>query len=63
MSEEIGDEMVLIKDHDDRVIGFERLNYEMASVEAFQVDALTLQVSGHFNHFLLFVSSKFVHSD
>jgi len=42
VSEETGDEVILIKDHDGRVIGFERLNYEMASEEAFQVEALTL---------------------
>ena len=40
--EETGDEVILIKDHGGRVIGFERLNYEMASEEAIQVEALTL---------------------
>ena len=39
--EETGDEVVLIKDQGGRVIGFERLNYEVASEEAFQVETLT----------------------
>jgi uncharacterized protein YuzE len=42
VSEETGDEVILIKDRDGRVIGFERLNYEMASEEAIQVEALTI---------------------
>ena len=39
--EETGEEVVLIKDQGGRVIGFERLNYEVASEEAFQVETLT----------------------
>ena len=41
VAEETGDEVVLIKDQGGRVIGFERLNYEVASEEAFQVETLT----------------------
>ena len=42
VAEETGDEVILIKYQDGRVIGFERLNYEMASEEAIQVEALML---------------------
>jgi uncharacterized protein YuzE len=36
VAEETGDEVILIKDHEGRVIGVERLNYEMMSEEALQ---------------------------
>jgi uncharacterized protein YuzE len=36
VAEETGDEVILIKDHEGRVIGVERLNYEMMPEEALQ---------------------------
>ena len=42
VAEETGDEVILIKDQNGHVIGFERLNYEMVSEEALQVETLTL---------------------
>ena len=42
VAEETGDEVILIKDQDGRVIGFERLNYEAVSEEALTVETLAV---------------------
>lgn len=42
VAEEAGDEVVLIKDRNGRVIGFERLNYEIASVEDLKIEAVAV---------------------
>ena len=42
VAEEVGDEVILIKDRQGRVIGFERLNYAVAPDEALAVDAIAV---------------------
>ena len=42
VAEETGDEVILIKDQDGRVIGFERLNYEAISEETLTVETLAV---------------------
>ncbi len=42
ISEETGDEVIIIKDQAGRVIGFERLNYEALSEEALTVETLAV---------------------
>jgi len=42
VAEEVGDEVVLIKDRQGRVIGCERLNYAVAPDEALAVDAIAV---------------------
>ena len=42
VAEEVGDEVILIKDRMGRVIGFERLNYAVAPDQAIEVDAVAL---------------------
>jgi len=42
VAEETGDEVILIKDQNSHVIGFERLNYEVVSVENISVEAIAV---------------------
>ena len=42
VAEETGDEVILIKDQNGRVIGFERLNYEAISEETLTVETLAV---------------------
>ncbi len=42
VAEEVGDEVILIKDRQGQVIGFERLNYVIARDEALAVDAIAV---------------------
>lgn len=42
VAEETGEEIILIKDRSGKVIGFERLNYEVVSTEAIEVEAVAL---------------------
>ena len=42
IAEETGQEVVLIKDKDGKVIGFERLNYEMASIDDLTIEAVAV---------------------
>ncbi len=42
VAEEVGDEVILIKDRMGRVIGFERLNYAVAPDQAIEVDAVAV---------------------
>jgi hypothetical protein len=42
VAEETGDEVILIKDRDMRVIGFERLNYSLPADEPLAVEAITV---------------------
>ena len=42
VAEETGEEIILIKDYNGKVIGFERLNYEVVSTEAIEVEAVAV---------------------
>jgi uncharacterized protein YuzE len=42
VAEETGEEIILIKDRSGKVIGFERLNYEVVSTEAIEVEAVAV---------------------
>ncbi|MHB1162853.1 MAG: DUF2283 domain-containing protein [Chloroflexota bacterium] len=42
VAEEVGDEVILIKDRHGRVIGFERLNYAVAPDQTIEVDAVAV---------------------
>lgn len=42
VAEETGDEVILIKDREGRVIGFERLNYSLPSDEPLAVEAVAV---------------------
>lgn len=42
VAEETGEEVVLIKDRDGRVIGFERLNYEVVSMKDLDIEAIAV---------------------
>ncbi len=42
VAEETGDDVVLIKDKQGLVIGFERLNYEVASIDEINVEAIAV---------------------
>ncbi len=42
VAEETGEEIILIKDRNGKVIGFERLNYEFISAEAIEVEAIAV---------------------
>jgi hypothetical protein len=45
LCEETGEEVILMKNKDGRVIGFEKLNYKVDRAEGFQVGFHTLDVS------------------
>jgi uncharacterized protein YuzE len=42
VAEETGDEVILIKDKEGHVIGFERLNFSLPSEERLAVDAIAV---------------------
>lgn len=42
VAEEVGDEVILIKDREGLVIGFERLNYAVAPDQTIEVDAIAV---------------------
>ena len=42
VAEEMGDEVILIKDREGHVIGFERLNFSIPAEEQLAVDALAV---------------------
>ncbi|MCJ8502489.1 DUF2283 domain-containing protein [Desulfatitalea alkaliphila] len=42
IAEETGQEVILIKDKDGKVIGFERLHYEMASIDDLTIEAVAI---------------------
>jgi uncharacterized protein YuzE len=42
VAEEMGDEVILIKDREGHVIGFERLNFSIPDEEQLAVDALAV---------------------
>ena len=42
VAEEVGDEVILIKDRQGRVIGFERLNYAASPDQPIEVDAIAV---------------------
>jgi uncharacterized protein YuzE len=42
VAEETGEEVVIIKDHDNRVIGFERLNFVLEADQDLKVEALAV---------------------
>lgn len=42
IAEETGEEVIIIKDKDQRVIGFERLNYVLESTDDLEVEAIAV---------------------
>ena len=42
VAEETGDEVVIIKDRDNRVIGFERLNFVLESDQDLKIEAIAV---------------------
>lgn len=42
VAEETGDEVIIIKDRDNRVIGFERLNFVLSSGQDLKVEAVAV---------------------
>jgi uncharacterized protein YuzE len=42
VAEETGEEVVIIKDRDNRVIGFERLNFVLESDQDFRIEAIAV---------------------
>lgn len=42
VAEETGEEVVIIKDRDNRVIGFERLNFVIESDQDFRIEAIAV---------------------
>lgn len=42
IAEETGEEVIIIKDRENRVIGFERLNFVLESADDFEVEAVAV---------------------